>query len=229
MKKKVVLTVIFGALVSALTGCDMLLRSFKKYDCRCAEVPSPKTSGDFVAASRYHFNAREYECAYTAAEAALRLKKDNANALNARAMAHYGFEEYAAALTDFQTSVWLDPKNPETFYGRSAVYEKRNELENALKDFDRAIELAKDSQDFRPQVPSWTNQRGILRLKTGATAGALEDFSLAIAMQPDNRFYYDDRAKLYRQTGKISEAERDERKSAELKIADEQKNAAQKN
>jgi tetratricopeptide (TPR) repeat protein len=229
MKKKVVPIMFCFALLCGLTGCDIMLRSFKRYDCRTDAVPNPKTSGDFVAASRYHFNRREYECAYAAAEEALRLQKDNANAFNARAMAHYGFEEYSAALSDFQTSVWLNPQNPDTFYGRSIVYEKQNDPENALKNIDMAIELAKNSSGYRSYVPSWTNQRGFTRLKKGDTEGALEDFSAAISMEPDNPFYYDDRARLYRRLGKITEAEKDERQSAELKSAEEQTNAAQTN
>ncbi len=93
MKMKVFLLLFCFVFIGGLTGCEIMTRQFKKYDCRASAVPDPQTSEDFVLASRYHFDFGEYECAFTAAQEAVRRKKDNPEAYNARALAHYGYQE----------------------------------------------------------------------------------------------------------------------------------------
>lgn len=233
MKNRFNLVMFCFVLLSVTVGCSWsdlrpFTRTFERYQCRSNDVPNPRTAGDFVAVSRYHLNDREYDCAYAAAEEALRLERDNARAFSARADAHRGFKEYSAALADYQIAVWLNPNYPDAFYGRSIAYEEIGDLENAVVNLGTAIELAAASEGFAYLAPSWTNQRGFIYLKKGDQENALKDFSAAIALDPENRFFYDDRAKLYRQIGKSELAVADETKSAGLKIKDEEKRSSVK-
>jgi tetratricopeptide (TPR) repeat protein len=181
-------------------GCNLnLQRAFiKGYQCRSAEIPDPRTAGDYVVVSRYHFNADEMDCALGAAEEAIKMEPDNARAFAMRAFAHYGAKEYWQALPDFHIAIRLDPNYAESYSGRSDVYRDINELDNAVADITKAIDLAQKDEEFNYLLDGWTNERGNLYFQKGEYERALADFSEAIRLEPDFYLWYKDRAKVYR-------------------------------
>ena len=218
MKRNLILSLFGLFLAFGASGCNLgLHRAFiKGYQCRSAEVPTPRTAGDYVVISRYHYNAGEMDCALGAAEEAIKMEPKNARAFSMRAYSHYGAKEYWEALPDFQIAIQLDPEYPEAYSGRSEVYRDINELDNAIADMTTAINLAQKGKEFSYAVDGWTNERGNLYLQKGDYEKALADFSEAIRLRPDFHLWYKDRAKLYRQMGKIEEAMVDEEKTVLL-------------
>lgn len=229
MKRTFPFLLLTVAFAFSIAGCNSgLHRAFiKRYQCHSEHIANPQTVEDFLVISRYHYNAGEMDCALGAAEEAVRRDPQNARAYSARGLAHYGAKEYREALPDYKISLLLDDKNPETFYNRAELYWDMKALDSAADDMTRAIELAKNSEEFEYALDSWINERGRIHFDKGDYENALADFNQAVRLKPDNYIWYKDRAKLYRRIGKNDEAVADESKSESLKAEEDERKSSQ--
>lgn len=88
------------------------------------------------------------------------------------------------------------------------LYEKANILDNA----GRTLEAIKTMSDYianTPDEPAGYYQRGWFKDHSGDIEGALEDYTMAITLQPNVAYAYLNRGVLYRLKGENAKAESD--------------------
>lgn len=218
MKEKLIFTLICCAALM-FSGCSrsVLSRFVKQYRCQNPALENPKTAGDFLYVSRVHLNKDEIDCAYQAAEEAVRLEPGNGKAYSSRADAEVARKNLDAALADYSKSIELLPVYPESYYGRSFVWEEKDDLDKAIADMTQAISFAPHDADRKSSIPYWLDQRGSLYMGIENYEKALADFDSAVRLTPDFHLFYRHRANALRSLGRLPEAETDERKANQLK------------
>lgn len=96
-----------------------------------------------------------------------------------RGAAYYEAGDFTKAIQDFTRAIELSPQCGECFYARCLAYERLKDLQNANDDISRAIEIA-------PEVSELYFKRGwITLMKSPTSAASVEDFSKAMALDPD--------------------------------------------
>jgi TonB family protein len=184
-----------------------------QYTCTIGGDPEPRTSEDFVKRGRKHLELNNYagefdQCAFDAAQEAVRLDPKNADALALRGLLYKANRDYDAALNDLNEAIRLAPDNSLFYNIRSSVYEKKNMLDKAIEDLSFALKISNSHYDYA--------RRGSLYFKKDDFENALKDYSEAIRLKPDYENHYTMRAEVYRKLGKQSEAEADELKAKEF-------------
>lgn len=185
----------------------------KQYNCSVPNEPEPVTAEDFVARAYKHLELDNYsanfnQCAFDAAQEALRLDPKHAVALALRGSLFYAKQDYDAALSDLNESIRLDQKNFQAFRFRSRIFEKKNMPDQAIEDLSKVINLNASHFDYAA--------RGNLYLQKNELDKALQDFTEAIGIKPDYQYHYSRRAEIYRKLGKNAQADADEAKIKDL-------------
>jgi len=144
---------------------------------------------------------------------------------NGRAGVYRGTGELDKAIKDHSQVIKLNPDFGLAYEDRARSYAAKGEDEKAAADFSKAEEL-----DGRPVDRSATGfprlrriqmladaciQRGHLYLEKGERDRAIEDFSKAISLNPNDPRAYADRAKAYAAKGEIKKTADDLRKLKE--------------
>jgi tetratricopeptide (TPR) repeat protein len=107
-------------------------------------------------------------------------------------------DDFRGALKDFNRAIQLNPKNAWVYLWRSSVRYRLGDRKGALADETKAVQLESTAQTF--------NHRAILRKGRGDTAGAIQDWTAAIALSPDDPLNYQNRAEVYENTKYYSAA-----------------------
>jgi TonB family protein len=197
-----------------------LAKYTKQYNCTIAGEPEPQTADGFVSRGYKHIEMNGYadqfdQCAFDAAQEAVRLDSKNADAFALRGNLYRARREYDLALDDLNEAIRLKPGNPIYYFFRSLVYEKKNMLKEAIEDL--SVSLKNDASHH-----SYA-KRGSLYFKANDYENALKDYTEAIRLKPDYENHYTMRAEVYRKLGKNAEAEADELKAKEFEDSDSTK------
>jgi TonB family protein len=200
----------FGA-----AGCknNPLAKFTNQYRCSIAGEPDPRTADEYVKRGYKHIELDNYsgkfnECAFGAAQEALKLDQKSANAFGLRGNLYRMKTEYDAALEDFNEAIRLAPDNPNFYFFRSGIYEVQNKLDKAIEDMTTAIQKGGSNYDY--------SYRAKLYFKKEDYDNALKDYTEAIRQKPGDENYYTLRAEVYRKMGKTALAEADELKVKDL-------------
>lgn len=119
------------------------------------------------------------------------------------------------AIRDFNTAIDLNPNFSEAYNSRANAFRMKGMLDEALEDANKAIELVKKTH---PIHSLYYYGRGLILSKKGEDDGAIQDFTTAIDLTPNNPnpyVYYErgkSRSKLNDKDGAIE----DYRKAIEL-------------
>ncbi|HEY0461637.1 MAG TPA: TonB family protein [Pyrinomonadaceae bacterium] len=204
----------FGA-----AGCknNPLAKFTNQYRCSIAGEPDLLTSDDYVKRGYKHIELDNYsdkfdECAFGAAQEALKLDPKNTRALGLRGTLYRMKNEYDAALEDFNEAIRLAPDNPSFYIFRSNIYELQNKLDKAIEDMTTTIQKSGSNYDY--------SYRAKLYFKKEDYENALKDYTEAIRQNPGYENYYTLRAEVYRKMGKTALAEADELKAKDLESSD---------
>ena len=200
---------IFGGLACK----NPLAKYTKQYNCTIAGEPEPQTAEDFITRAQKHLELNNYssnfdQCAFDAAAEAVRLDPQNADALALRGHLYQFKPDYEAALNDLNEAIRLKPESPIYYLRRSFVFEKKNMLKEAITDMSAVLQKDGFHRNFA--------RRGNLYFRADDFGNALEDYTQAIRMEPDEESHYSMRAEVYRKLGKKSEAEADELKARNI-------------
>ena len=184
-----------------------------QYTCTIAGEPEPQTSEDFSKRAAKHLEINNNtgsfdECAFNAAQEAIRLDPKNADALALRGFLYRANRDYDAALDDLNEAIRLTPENSMFYQVRSGIFEKKNMLKEAIEDQSAAMKDNASHYDYA--------KRGSLYFKKDDFENALKDYTEAIRLKPDYENHYTMRAEVYRKLGKQAEAEADELKVKEF-------------
>jgi len=213
MKNLTSFCICFSLLLFGGLGCknNPLAKYTKQYTCTMAGETEPQTSEEYITRAGKHLeknNSNFDECAFGAAQEAVRLDPQNAHALALRGFLYRANRDYDAALDDLNEAIKLSPDVPNFYNIRSSIFEKKNMLKEAIDDLSVAMKT--DSSHY-----DWA-RRGSLYFKKDDFENALKDYTEAIRLKPDYENHYTMRAEVYRKLGKMNEAEADELKAKEF-------------
>ncbi|MEZ6139962.1 MAG: tetratricopeptide repeat protein [Zavarzinella sp.] len=113
---------------------------------------------------------------------AVRLKPDDVDALYDRAQFFLRQKQYSEAIADCNRAISLDEGRGDLFALRGRVHESRGACELADLDFSKAIQLNPEGE-FQYRV--W---RGDVRMKKDDVIDAVDDYTQAIAIRPDETY-----------------------------------------
>jgi tetratricopeptide (TPR) repeat protein len=121
----------------------------------------------------------------------------------------YRKKEYSAALEKMDLAVQSDPMHPKAYYYRGQIYVDISNFKAAKEDFLKVTSMVED--DHR----AW-NFLGATQTHGAENEKAVESYSKAITLDPNNALYYFNRASSLGQLGKLQEALLDFDKAVEL-------------
>ena len=197
-----------------------LAKFTKQYNCTIAGEPEPKTSDDYVERAKKHAEIYSGEgatsfddCALGALNEAIRLDPNNTKALVLHGYALRQKLDYDGAMRDFDKAIGIDPKNADAYHFRAGLYAEQNQ-------YDKAVEAISKAIDFTPQddygLGYLYGNRAAYNSKKGDYENAAKDYTEAIRLKPDFKYFYTERAEAYRKLGKTDLANADDLKSFQL-------------
>lgn len=226
------------------TSCS---RFGKQYKCELAGQPEPKTPYEYVQRGVEHARRDELSCALAACSEAVRLAPKQSAGYGCRGSVLLQQQHPNEALKEFDRALELDPENGDYYFQKGKAHSRLNDDRAAIQDYDKAIELISsevgrsmvhaaradlnqkldqlvqaigDYSEAIKLAPNYAyhyDHRGNLYYAKGEFQKALEDFTSAIERDPANKFFYLDRARVYRQLQQSELAEKDEATAATIK------------
>ncbi|MFA6923136.1 MAG: hypothetical protein WC223_02685 [Bacteroidales bacterium] len=111
---------------------------------------------------------KDYKGAFENADAAIKLKSNNFDAILARGLCLLNFKKYKEAIADFDDASRIKPHNIHVYNNRGIAKHAINDLQGALQDFSKIIEIDPYCLD------AYINRRAV-RKALGDYKGAKED------------------------------------------------------
>lgn len=216
------------AVLFSLAGlaCKNPLTAYtKQYKCEVAGFPEPETSDDYVKRAYKHYQDNDYkndpgDCALGACAEAARLDPKNGDAFYCRAQMYRDKKDWEKAIADADEAIRLKPDKGH-FYGlRGVLYGDKEMWEKGLADLNKQIELLGSEATHYDY-----DRRGDFYSELHKYEEAVKDYTEAIRLSPDYRYYYSDRARAYDSLGKKDLADVDNQKFNELELADKNKDS----
>lgn len=152
-------------------------------------------------------NKREYRKAIANFERALELTPTSSRAPHGAAMAYLKLNEIEKAVSHLEKAVELEPKLAKTYIDWAYKFVENREHSNAILFFTKAI------LHFPGRAALLYTNRGTVFTYTGENAHALQDFTAAIQLDPQNTTAINNRAGLLTKMRKYAEAIEDCKRS----------------
>ncbi len=122
---------------------------------------------------------------------AIQIEPKNPATYAVRAQLYESEKKYKEAVADYTSSIELNPKSAATYLQRGDLLTKQGKFDDAIRDYDRAAEL--DPRNARPY-----ESRCKAEVKRGgSSAKAVQDCSIAIAIDPTVEDAYIYRARIF--------------------------------
>jgi tetratricopeptide (TPR) repeat protein len=121
--------------------------------------------------------------------------------------------DFPAAAQEAARMILAAPKRPEGYAAAAEAASRQRDAGEARKRFTQAIRAA-EASGWRQSKPQYLGNfyfnRGALYANIRDLRQAVKDISRAIALDPDQKQYFEVRAKLYRAMGKEAQAQLDQ-------------------
>ena len=127
-------------------------------------------------------------------------------------------ENYEEAISYFGKEVEEHPKNFEAWGLLAAAYYADERLGKAIDAVNKGIKLVPKKD--KESLSKGYSLRADIKAELGDTVSAIEDYSLAIQIYPEDPVYYESRGRLYYETDKMQESKADFLKMVELSPGD---------
>ncbi len=144
----------------------------------------------------------EYGKAISDLDTAIALEPKWAVWLYDRAIIEERHGDTAATIRDCTTAIGLDPKDNRWWAERSRAYTLKGDYARALEDGMHAVALAEQDSD----KAICYHQCGVVHCFAKRFQEALKAVDEAISLQPENAFYYGERAKVWHSLGRDDKA-----------------------
>lgn len=174
-----------------------------------ATVAEPQNRAVWIASSNFHCKVGEWENAISAADKALSLNNDDAEALGYRAWANSEMTNWSEALNDFNRALELVKNNPELYIGRANVYQNMDDFKNALADCKR-------TEAIQPDMVAIYQISSVCHAQLGDMKQAIKAADKAIALDP-SALNYNIRGGIYNWMGKSDLSLKDLQTSEKIK------------
>ena len=189
-------------------------------DAKTAIRLEPKISHAYAVLSGSYFSKEEFAKSIDAANLALKRDKNDLLALEYRGASYASLEKNNLALKDLNRVLKNQPENLNALIHRMFSY---SGLENWKATRDDANAILKMQDDFAPAYALRASANMVLK---GNLKLVISDFNMTEQLNPElmTSDNYELRAIAYRQIGMIAEAERDEKKSKEMRLKEKEGN-----
>jgi tetratricopeptide (TPR) repeat protein/tRNA A-37 threonylcarbamoyl transferase component Bud32 len=174
----------------------------------------PKRPESWLSRAGVYGGLRQWKEAIADASKAIELDPSNADSWLTRGKYYQARGEHAKALDDYSRAVELAPKRGEVWLTRGNAYHALGQNENALADLSRAIELEPKSAEAWPsrgEVYRSLGQKdkasadyirlGSILHSKGDSQGALDAYSRASDLDPNNAWVWCERSVIYYNLG----------------------------
>ena len=150
-----------------------------------------------------YYNLKNYDKAIEDATKAIDLNSDDPINFNLRASAYYNLKNYDKAIEDATMAIDLNSDDPDIYFLREdslkhlrlgKIYEHFNN-----KDYEKTIIQCNKEISSNNLIPDFFNYRGLAKWysdKVHKNRSILEDFDIAIRMDPENSDFYRNRGEL---------------------------------
>ncbi|MFM6009549.1 MAG: trypsin-like peptidase domain-containing protein [Dolichospermum sp.] len=146
--------------------------------------------------------------AITALELAVKFKPEFVPAWNTLSVVYRELNQLDKALVAINAAIRLEPNNPNLYNEKYVVLSNLKKYKEAAAAINKAIELS-------PRA-AFYNNRGIVRKELGDKQGAIDDFNLAIKINPNYAQAYYNRGIAKAQSGDKQGAREDLQQAAQL-------------
>lgn len=147
-------------------------------DYRNALRYAPEDEGLWHNLALCYANLKEYDAAVGVLDTIIRIVPGYAPALNMRAQVHIQQEDTLTALADLEASLKINKYDSEVYATRALVYLQQERYEEAESDLTYAIHLS-------PKCGYYIN-RALTRYYRQELRGAMNDYDLALDLEPNN-------------------------------------------
>ncbi|KAJ1498860.1 hypothetical protein HMI54_012316 [Coelomomyces lativittatus] len=142
------------------------------------------------------------------------------------------------AIVDYEIVTKINPQHREAYFNKGLLKYRLKDFEGAINDFDKLLELPSGNTntvyfqgvtESEEETPTLTgistlgnnngevyNFRALCRSELNDTKGALNDFNVAIELQPANANYFYNRGNLYQKINETGLALADFEKAIQL-------------
>ena len=162
-------------------------------DYRNALHHAPENEGLWHNLALCYANLKEYDASIGVLDTIVRIMPGYAPALNMRAQVHIQQEDTVAALADLESSLKINKYDSEVYSTRALLYVKQERYEEAELDLTYAIHL-------NPKSNYYIN-RALTRYHRQELRGAMNDYDLALDLDPNNVLGHYNRGLLRAQVG----------------------------
>jgi len=172
---------------------------------------NPECSGALFERAGCFYKIRDFASSLEDYKAALKISEGSAEShLYCGACRVEVEKDYAGAIDDFTRAIQKRPDYGDAYAKRGHAYVNIERYRNAIKDFDEALK-------FPLSFPAQTlSARGIAKSKLNDLEGAIEDYSAAMELKPDEAWLYENRGSLFAQSRKPESAMADFDRAIEL-------------
>lgn len=122
---------------------------------------------------------------------------------------HYREGSFDAALKSINQALNMDSTNLSYMEYRANIYYEMGEVKSAIVEWDKVLAA-------QPEYSFGYYRRGWFKMLDGDSAGAMEDLSMAIVLDPQNSYAYEARGDVYLKQGNKDLAEADFKKVIEI-------------
>jgi len=167
----------------------------------------PKNPSVYISLAKLQMFETHYEDALKNAENAILLNGNNAVAHAIRGWALGKMGNYLDAETAFNRAAEIDPNNPLTFaYRTEILVDQINAGQDSLNTLEKATEYSRLAIEHGNELMETHRARGLLLEITGNYEDAINEFQIAISINPNISDLYLALGRNLRAAGKDSEA-----------------------
>ena len=198
---------------------------------------NPKDAFTYRASADAKRKSGDYTGAIEDYSQAIKLNPEDAEAYKNRGKARAELGDYVEAIEDYSQALKLNSKNVFTYHDRANIKQKLGDYTGAIEDYNQVItKLKYGSFTYTYQTEHGLttttitpddsyvyyvyNNRGWAKREQGDYTGAMEDFTRAIELKPDDTYGYKNRAAVKRELGNYDSAIEDYIQAIKLKPDD---------
>lgn len=125
----------------------------------------------------------------------------NSAAFNNRGVAYWEIGRIENALKDFESAILVNPNDAIPLVNKGDILKRLNEYQRAVESYTQAIEIRDDVSFYRCRAYTYVEMNSLQK--------AIEDFDVAISLDPQHKQTYIAREKAYEQIGDKTKAVKD--------------------
>jgi len=151
----------------------------------CTSILVAQSAKKYIKEAQTFIEARQYDQALTALNAAIKLEGDNANAFHWRGRANYLLKNYPDAIMDFTAAAAGLPKNEELFQDLALAHVAAGNHKDAIIAYDRVLAL-------EPKAIETYNKKAQSQIMIKDFEGAVKNCNTALSINKadDVSYYY---------------------------------------